>query len=90
MNRSNKNRIPNKVLEEIFPEKLSSRVASEQVYTQLKQMILCGKLKKGDRLLREEIAHNLNVSEVILSTVFSQLKRDGLIIVKHGTGSFVA
>lgn len=53
-------------------------------------MILSGKLKKGRRLLREEIAQNFNVSDIAVFIAFSQLKKDGLIIVKHRMGSFVA
>ena len=83
-------RIPDEVLEEIFPKKLKRCLASERVYTQLKQMILAGKLKKRKRLLREEIAQNFNVSEMVVSKVFSQLKQDGLVIIKGGVGSFVA
>ncbi len=84
------NRIPDEVLKEIFPRKLNRRRASETVYTQVKQMILSGRLKKGQRLLREEIAHNFNVSEMIVSKAFSHLKKDGLIIKKGRVESFVA
>ena len=90
MNRSNKNKISDEVLKEIFPRKLNRCRASEWVYTQLKQIILAGKLKKGKRLLREEIAQNFNLSEMVVSMAFSQLKKDGLVIVKAGVGSFVA
>ena len=83
-------KIPDEVLEAIFPKKLNRCLASERVYTQLKQMILSGKLKKRKRLLREEIAQNFNVSEMVVSTAFFKLKKDGLIIIKWGVGSFVA
>ena len=82
-------RIPDEVLREIFPKKLNKSLASEKVYSYLKEMILSGKLKKGKRLLREEIAQHLNVSETAMAKAFSQLKKDGLIVVKH-RGSFVA
>jgi DNA-binding GntR family transcriptional regulator len=52
-------RIPDKLLKEIFPRKLSRSLVSEKVYSHLKKMILSGKLKKGMRLVREEIAQNL-------------------------------
>ena len=90
MNRSNKNKISDEVLKEIFPRKLSRCRASETVYVQLKRMILSGKLRKGQRLLREEIAQNFNLSEMVVSKAFSRLKKDGLVIVKGGVGSFVA
>ena len=54
-----KNRIPDKVLEEIFPKKLNRFQSSDEVYAQLKKMILSGKLKKGQRLRRDEFAQIL-------------------------------
>jgi DNA-binding GntR family transcriptional regulator len=50
-------------------------------------MIFSGKFKKGQRLLREEIAQLFDVSEMVVATAFSQLKKDGLIIIKSGVGS---
>ena len=85
-----RDRIPDEVLKEIFPRKLNRCRASEWVYTQLKQMILAGKLKKGKSLVREEIAKNFDVSEGIVSRAFSQLRKERLIISKGRRGSFVA
>ena len=82
-------RIPDKVLREIFPKKLSRNLSSEQIYTQLKQMILSGRLKSGQRLIQEKIAQKFNVSRMAVAIAFSQLKKDGLIIPKRGTGSFI-
>ena len=65
---------------------MSTHRASEMVYTQLKQMILSGKLKKGRKLPSEVIAQNFNVNAITVSIAFSQLKKDWLIIVKHGKG----
>ena len=81
--------IPNKVLKEIFPKRLNRSLAAEQIYNHLKQMILSGKLRKGQRLLRFEFVQIFNVNEVTVSEAFSQLKKDGLIIIK-GRRSFVA
>lgn len=81
--------IPAEVLKEIFPKKLKRSLATEQIYTHLKQMILSGKLKKGQKLLQEKIAQDFRVSRVTVTIAFSQLKKDGLIISKRGTGSFV-
>ncbi len=89
MRRSNR-KIPDEVIEEIFPQKLSRLRASEWAYSRLKEQILSGEFKKGQRLLREEIAQNLNISETIVTKAFSQLKKDGLIIIRGGVGSFVA
>jgi DNA-binding GntR family transcriptional regulator len=83
-------RIPDGVLKKIFPKKFNRATASETVYAQLKRMILSGRLKKGQRLMRGEIVKSLNVSEVVVSRAFSQLKKDGLVIIKGRVGSFVA
>ena len=85
-----KHRIPDEVLKEIFPQKIKRSLGSERVYVQLRKMILSGKLKRGRRLYREKIAQDFDVSETIVARAFSRLKRDGLVIVKHTAGSFVA
>ena len=80
---------PDEVLKEIFPKKLSRYQSPDRVYTQLKKMILSGKVKKGQRLVQEKIGQKFNVSRMAVAIVFSQLKKDGLIISKRGTGSFI-
>ncbi len=84
-----RDRIPDKVLKEIFPKKLNRSLAIERVYSHLRQMILSGKVKKGRRLVEEEIAQEFNVSRMAVGIAFSKLKKDGLIISKRGVGSFV-
>ncbi len=84
-----KDRIPDEVLKEIFPTKLKRSPASEQVYSYLKSMILSGKLKKGQRLLRWKFVQILDVNETAVSIAFSQLKKDGLIISKSNKRWFV-
>lgn len=84
-----KNRIPDDVLKEIFPKKLSRSQSSDQVYTQLKKMVLSGKLKKGEKLTYERIVHDFNVSRDIAHSVISRLKKDGVVISKRRIGSFV-
>jgi DNA-binding GntR family transcriptional regulator len=84
-----RDRIPDDVLKEIFPRGLNRSLASERVYSHLKQMILSGKVKKGKRLVQEEIAQKFNVSRMAVGIAFSKLKKDGLIISKRGVGSFV-
>ena len=88
--RKSRNRIPNEVLKEIFPKKIKRSLGSERVYVQLRKMILSGKLKRGMRLYREKIAQDFDVGCTAVSEAFSRLKRDGLVIVKHTAGSFVA
>jgi DNA-binding GntR family transcriptional regulator len=85
-----RDRIPDKVLKEIFPKKLKRWGASEKVYSQLKKMILKGKLKKGESLSYERIVQEFNVSRDVAHGVISQLKKDGLVVSKRRVGSFVA
>ena len=80
--------IPNKVLKEIFPKKHSRSPVSEPIYLHLKRMILSGKLKKGESLLRWKFVLIFDVNERDVSKAFSQLREDGLIIYK-GRRSFV-
>jgi DNA-binding GntR family transcriptional regulator len=84
-----RDRIPNEVLKEISPKKLSRYQSPDSIYTQLKKMILSGKLKKGGRLSYERIVHDFNVSREVAHRVISQLKKDGLVISKRGVGSFI-
>jgi DNA-binding GntR family transcriptional regulator len=87
--KKSKDGIPNEILKEIFPNKFKKSLATGQIYIHLKQMIISGKLKKGQRLLQEKIAQDFRVSRVTVAIAFSQLKKDGLIISKRGTGSFI-
>ncbi len=82
--------ISNKVLKEILPRRLNrrSRVA-EEPYTELKKMILSGKLKKGQRLTLGNIAQHFKISIPLVYRVIFQLKEDELIIAKGKKGYFV-
>jgi DNA-binding GntR family transcriptional regulator len=88
--RQSTDRIPDKVLREIFPKKLSRSQSSDEVYTKLRKMILSRKLKRGERLTYDGIALNLNVTKGIAAGAISRLKKDGLIISKWRKGSFVS
>jgi DNA-binding GntR family transcriptional regulator len=90
MSRSNRDRIPDEVLKEIFPKKLNRHEVSEKVYSQLKKMILSGKLKKGKRLSYDGIVQDFNVSRGIAHRIISQLKKEGLIISKDKIGLYIA
>ena len=82
--------IPNRVLKEIFPKKLSRFQSSDEVYRQLKTMILSGKLKKGERLTQEEIVRRFNINRAAVNVAFSRLKKQKLVITKRGMASFIA
>jgi DNA-binding GntR family transcriptional regulator len=83
------NKVPDEVLKEIFPKKLKRSSVSEQVYSYVKSMILSGKLKKGQRLLRWKFAQIFDVNETVVSEAFCKLKKDGLIISKGNKKLFV-
>jgi DNA-binding GntR family transcriptional regulator len=85
-----RNKIPNEVLKEIFPKRIKRSLGSDRICSQLRQMILSGKLRKGKRLFREKIPRDFNVSETIAARAFSRLKKDRLVIIKGSVGSFVA
>jgi DNA-binding GntR family transcriptional regulator len=85
-----KNVVPEEVLKEIFQRKLKRRDLNGLVYNRLKQMILSGKLKKGERLIQEKLALRFNVSRQTIIFALQQLKKDRLIIVKHKKGAFVS
>jgi DNA-binding GntR family transcriptional regulator len=89
MSRSTGDRIPDKVLDKIFPKKLKRSGASKKVYSQLKKMILTGELKKGESLSYERIVHQFNVSREVAHRVISQLKKDRVVISKGRLGTFV-
>ena len=82
-------RIPKKVLRDMFPRKLSQYRAADKIYSELKRMILSGKLKKERRIFREEVAQSFDVSENEVSKAFQRLKKDGLVVVKAGAGTYV-
>lgn len=84
-----KNRIPDELLKEIFPKRLSKSLSIEKIYGHLKKMIISGRLKKGQKLLQENIAQDFSVSRMTASIAFSRLRKDGLVVSKKGVGSFV-
>ena len=87
--KKSKDGIPDDVLKEIFSKRFNRSLATKQIYTRLRQMILSGKLKKGQKLLQEKLAQDFRVSRVTVGISFSQLKKDGLIISKRGRGSYI-
>ncbi len=87
--KKSRDRIPDEVLKEIFPKRFNRSLASAQVYSHLKQMMLSGKVKRGKRLVQEKIAQKFNVSRMTVGIAFTKLKKDGLIISRPGVGSFV-
>jgi DNA-binding GntR family transcriptional regulator len=84
-----KNKIPDQILSEIFPKKVKRAKLSEEVYEQLKKMILSGKFKKGQRLVEEKLALRLNVSRNPVQIAMLRLRKEKLVIWKYKKGTFV-
>jgi len=60
-----------------------------KVYKALKEMILRGELKSGQKLQQEKLAEALGVSRTPLLTAFSKLERELLIEIQPRRGAFV-
>jgi len=50
------------------------------VYNQLKELIISGKLKPGERLMEYEIAKKLNISKTPIREAIRELSKEGLIV----------
>ncbi len=85
-----KNKIPESVINEIFPKKVSKSKLSEEVYEQIRKMIASGKFKKGQRLVEEQLAHRLNVSRNPVQVALLRLRKEKLVVWKYKKGTFVA
>ncbi len=53
-------------------------------------LILTGKLRSGDRVDRNEIAHQLGVSRVPIQEAVVQLEHDGILSTQYHRGAYVA
>ncbi len=84
-----RDRIPDEVLDEIFPEKLTRFQCPDKVHGQLKKMIFSGKLKNGQRVSPDDVVRNFNLSKWDVHKVISQLKKEGFIVCKGRLGSFI-
>lgn len=61
-----------------------------QLYNRLKELIISGELKSGDKLPPiRELADSLGVNNVTVINAYKHLEKDGFIIKKVGSGSFV-
>ena len=85
-----KNVIHKEVLKEIFPRKYKRRQISQEIYEQLKKMILSGKLGKGQRLVEEKLANQLNVSRNPVRIAILHLRKERLVTWKFRRGTYVS
>lgn len=64
---------------------------ADEVVQQIEDLILEGVLNAGDRLPAErELAHQFDVSRPILRDALKALEQRGLIVTRHGGGTYVA
>lgn len=62
-----------------------------QIYHNLRQAILGGRLRPGDRLpASRTLAHELNVSRNTVLGAFEQLLSEGYLVMREGSGTYVA
>jgi DNA-binding GntR family transcriptional regulator len=52
----------------------------EEVYDSLRKSILHGKLKAGQRLIEEQLAHQIGISRTPVREAFHKLERDDLVV----------
>lgn len=63
----------------------------EQVYTQIRNLILSGKLKEGDALPSiRGLAKDLRISVITTKRAYDELERDGFLYTIAAKGCFVA
>jgi DNA-binding GntR family transcriptional regulator len=61
----------------------------DQVVTHVVNLVLTGKLRSGDRVDRNEIAHQLGLSRVPIQEALVQLEHDGILSTRYHRGAFV-
>ncbi len=59
------------------------------VVTHVVDLVLTGKLRSGDRLDRNEIAHHLGLSRVPVQEAVVQLEHDGIVSTRYHRGAYV-
>src|SRR5690242_15276200 len=64
---------------------------TRQIYAQLRQAILSGRLRAGDRLPpSRSLAHELDVARLTVATAYDWLRAEGYVAGRVGAGTFVA
>jgi GntR family transcriptional regulator len=68
-----------------------SRPIYQQVADGIKELIACGKLAEGAALPPvRQLAADLGVNLNTIATAYRELQKDGLIMIKHGSGCVVS
>ena len=75
---------------DIIISNTSSQPIYDQIYSQIKALILNGTLKEGDTLPSMRLlAKELRISVITTKRAYEELERDGFIETITGKGSFV-
>jgi DNA-binding GntR family transcriptional regulator len=61
----------------------------DQAVSHIINLVLTGKLRSGDRVDRNEIAHELGMSRVPIQEAVIQLEHDGILSTRYHRGAFV-
>lgn len=77
-----------KEIAKLMPKKYGIK-EKDQVVTHVLNLVLTGKLRSGDRVDRNEIAHDLGISRVPIQEALVQLEHDGIVSTRYHRGAFV-
>ncbi len=76
---------------EIIIKNTSGQPIYEQIFTQIKNLILNGTLKEGDMLPSiRGLAKDLRISVITTKRAYDELEREGYVYTVGGKGCFVA
>lgn len=74
----------------IIVQNLSEIPIYQQIYDQLKEAILKGELKEGDSLPSiRQLGRELKISVITTTRAYTELEKDGYVIIVQGKGCFV-
>ncbi|MBL4767804.1 MAG: GntR family transcriptional regulator [Rhodobacteraceae bacterium] len=71
------------------PQKISATTVREQVYQQLRSLVIQGHFSQDYRFDLNQLSKDLGVSRTPLGAAIQQLKNEGLLVVKPRSGTFL-
>lgn len=77
-------------MDSLLLKELGRERAPEQITDRLREAIISGSLKPGDRLLQEELAERLGVSRMPVREALRRLEAEGLVVLQPYRGALVA
>ncbi len=81
--------LDHKLKRELVLTRTERRSLNETVYAKLKEAVIGGKLRPGDKLVEWELASSLGVSRSPIREAIYRLEHEGLALVKPRVGAFV-